>query len=161
MIAIDDWLSGNIKARTGVTLSPVRAKNEIREKVHENITDATELTITFKPEIQNTWEEGGLKYLTEKTLRRTLKTAPETFRLILVGEHSGTGLFHFHGFFKNLPNDKVAKLRRACSRYLGRTEIKMISYESSYEAYMFKSYEYHEKPPEEWTKNCYILINVP
>lgn len=162
MATIDDYFRGQDSddGRSGKTLSPIRPIEELQKAVTDMIDVGTEITVTFKPELSNRWQEQTLKEVTERVIRKSLKRCPDRAQLVLIGEHSPTGLFHYHGIFRGIPNDHVARLKRACARELGRTEIKMIKYAESYRVYMFKSYAALAELPEEWRSYSYVAINV-
>lgn len=162
------------KGVSGKFLSPLRPKIEIETmiKLLDQFTENTlEITITFLPELREKWNETTLGNITEKVIRRSIKNASPNTRMILIGEHSVTGLFHYHGIITNLSGNNVAKLLRACKRHLGRTCIKQVKYDASYKVYMTKSY-INDKPPttcyniensmkQEWNyEYTYILINI-
>lgn len=167
MATIDDYLNGH----SDDTLSEECPKNEhhhnvytclecAQDIVHKYIDYATEITITFKPELHNSWLEHTLKEITERTLRKAMKKAPAKASMLLIGEHSPTGLFHYHGIFWGIPNDIVSRIKRACARDLGRTEIKMIRYTETYEKYMFKAYTPMAELPEKYRSYTCININA-
>lgn len=141
-------------------LSPLRPKLELEELISEKICKATEITVTFKPELETRWSDVPLKHITERVLRKCMIRFPKTSVICLIGEHSRVGRLHYHGVFWGIPNDKVSRLKRACTRDLGRTEIKMISFPESYLKYMFKAYASLSEYPEEWTIASYICINI-
>lgn len=166
MVTIEDYfamedLEENVE-RTGDTLSPVRSKVELEEEIKKKIDKCTEITITYKNELIEQWNDGTLKDITEKVLRRVLQRCkiPKTAVICLIGEHSPVGRFHYHGVFCGIANDKISSLKRACTRHLGRTEIKMISFPESYIKYIFKAYSTMAELPEQWCYPSYITINI-
>ena len=84
----------------------------------------------------------------------------KTAKVIMIGEHSRTGHFHYHGVFCGIPNDVVDKLGRSLRHNLGRTEIKMITFTESYQNYMLKAYRNDPDYPETWVSKKHIFINV-
>lgn len=131
---------------SGCTLSPLRptmTMDEARELISSfDNQKSTEISITFKPEIHDAWQPDTLREITERTIRRCLgvRRAPAGARLILIGEFSPLGRWHYHGMFSGIPGDMVSKLKRACVRHLGRTEIKQLKYPDSFKTYMMESY---------------------
>jgi len=135
--------------------------NDIQAKLNElEEMKSTEITVTFKNQLHDHWLELSLKEILESTIRKALRKAPTNSKLILVGEHSNTGRFHYHGIALNIPNDFIAKLKRTLTRQIGRTEIKQISYFESYKIYMVKSYKNSDQLPELWGPHSYININI-
>lgn len=160
MATIEDYFNGDIKDGEGGSvkpLSPIRPIKNMEHIVHELIDSSTEITITFNEQLHRTWGELMLKDITQKVIERALKKV-KGYTIVLIGEHSNVGRFHYHGIMRGVPNDMVAKLKRATTRHIGRTEIKMISYTESYEKYMFKSY--HTYPEETWGEHSYIKIST-
>lgn len=142
---------------------PKRAFEDVKHVVMTFRDEMTELTITFKPELGQRYNEETLADITEMVIRRALRKCPHTARLFLIGEHSPTGLWHYHGGFVGIPADQVSKLRRACTRELGRTEIKMIRYIESYKQYCLKSYEHNDVSHivlEKWKARQHVFINI-
>lgn len=138
---------------------PVENYGDIFAKMNKfDELKATEITVTFMPQLHDNWHEESLKGFLEESIRKILKKAPEYAQMLLIGEHSPVGRFHYHGMLQNIPNDFVAKLRRNLTRQIGRIEIKQIKYFDSYKAYMFKSYTDYK--PEQWRNYSYIKINI-
>lgn len=158
MATIEDYLSGNIEEGGLVQpLSPIRPMEDVYKLVGDNIDHATEITVTFMEVLHQRWREEMLKDIVEKTLKRVLRKEAK-YIVVLIGEHSEVGRFHYHGIFRGLPNDVVAKMKRNLQRNVGRTEIKAIRYTESYQKYMFKSYKTY--PPEKWCYSSYIALAV-
>lgn len=120
----------------------------------------SELTVTFKPVLIDNWGEDGLKDMVELELRKALKKAPLNTQVLLIGEHSKLGMFHYHGLIQNAPNNILSCVKRRLNREIGRTNVRQISYHESYMDYIFKSYTGKLMIPEDWTTSSYIKINI-
>lgn len=152
--------------RNGKPLSPFRpwretlacrSMKDVRNDLEKIIGSCTELTVTYKEELVRTWGDSMLRTITEDLIKKVLKKE-RSYDLVLVGEHSSVGRYHMHGCFRGIPNDTVSKLKRALSRHIGRTEIKMLAFPDSYLKYMFKAYETY--PPETWGEDRLIWLHA-
>lgn len=153
----------------GVDVQPLSHLRQSREKMIDvqsclkdfEVDKSTEICCTFKPQLHDNWNDLTLKEMLEDSIRRALKKAPTDSKILLIGEHSSSGLLHYHGMMQNIPNNYISNLRRKLNREIGRTIIKQISYFDSYKDYMFKSYTGKGKYiPEDWTLVSYIKINI-
>lgn len=137
----------------------------LREKVSNYFGfDSVELTITFKPDIHVRMGERLLKAYVEENLQAVMAKYGKPYCIVLVGEHSPTGLFHYHGIFSGISNDYVSKIKRRVTRQLGRNEIKVIKYITSYINYMFGSFiEPTTKVVhvEQWHEYNYVVCKHP
>lgn len=130
----------------------------LQEYAKRHMEHSTEITVTFKQEIHENWYEVAMKEMVEKVIRRSMRRAADTSAVLLIGEHSNVGRFHFHGILHGISNDYVSKIHRALKRHIGRTQVRMVTFPDSYLKYMFKSY--HTYPEEAWGYHSYIAINV-
>lgn len=121
---------------------------------------SSELTVTFKPPLIDNWGEDGLREILEMEIRKALKKAPLNTQVVLIGEHSKSGMFHYHGIIQNAPNNILSCVKRRLNREIGRTMVRQISYYESYIDYMFKSYDGKLLIPEDWNNASYIKINI-
>lgn len=113
--------------------------------------DGMEISVNPDPKKVLDDEDGSIRIRLECCIRRILiKYQKELYKsgssdpfiphIVLIGEHSPQGKFHFHGIYRGISNDLLSKIKRSIVRCLGRTEVKMIKYQQSYIDYMFKSY---------------------
>lgn len=164
MATIEDYLNDTSKG-TNVIPCHICARfanmDVLKKCVHKNFDNGTEITITFKPELSYRWHEGTLCEIVLKTIEKVMCKYKRKYKMVLIGEHSDKGVFHYHGIFDDIGNDYVGKLARRLRRDIGRTEIKNTRYFESYISYMFGSYDKHHPKgeiPEEWHPYSYIVI---
>jgi len=109
---------------------------EILKKELLKLGSGIEITVTYKPQLQ---EHYNGKTLTEITLTEMEKVQKRNrdMKYILVGEYSKTGIYHMHGILLTSSRG-VNGVRRRLQRELGRTELKAIKYLDSYVNYILK-----------------------
>lgn len=151
----------------GNTLSHLRPKLDIQDALQciRDIDDtiSTEISITFRPELSARWSSTSLAHITETVLRKALKHKRKDIGIILIGEYSEVGRWHYHGMITHSSGDICNLIKRVCARELGRTEIKQISFPESYKTYMMDSYSYKSKKVavrQEWKDSDHVRINL-
>lgn len=120
--------------------TPETFYKHIREKYGNNYS-TLEICITFKPELQMQWEAITLRSIVRERLLKTYKRINiKGKNIILVGEYSPTGMFHYHGLMIGFAGDDVSKIQRALRKDVGRTIIKDVRDFNAYIQYMFKAF---------------------
>jgi len=162
---IMDYMGGN-----GNTLSHFRPFSatlefeEAEEKLDElDPMKCVGITITFMPCLLDRWHPITLREMVEKQIRKTLKKASEDTGVILIGEFSPVGRWHYHGILYSMSGDIIARLHRACRTHFGRTEVKMIRYHESYIKYLLDSYRLPSTKviePQLWNSNSHVVVNI-
>lgn len=127
-----------------VTLPRESRLDNIRHRIisHVNQMDCVEFTVTFKPSLQ-TAPDISLRDLVEESIRNILldemqKHPSRTPTVTLMHEYSKTGMFHFHGILSGCLKKTLNTIRKQFNHYVGRTEIKTITYFDSYIDYIMK-----------------------
>lgn len=119
-----------------VAFTPPKQAREVEAiKRYINDMDCVEITITYMPKLMNTTDI-TLCALTKETLKQCMKGIGNA---ILYNEYSSVGRFHYHGILSGVRPRCLSAIRKNFSRYVGRIEIKTISYFNSYLNYMTKS----------------------
>lgn len=165
------WLEGK-NGSGGNTLVLPPPEMETPEAFYKHLCDrygnhwtTLEICVTFKPELQMQWRPIQLREIVRDRLRKSLKRMNQKGKsIILVGEHSPTGMFHYHGLMIGFAGDEVATIQRALRRDIGRTIIKEIRDFNNYITYMFKAFYVIEDnktlkviPKQEWHPEYHIM----
>jgi len=135
-----------------------------------------EIGITYRDKLQETFSPASLTAVVNKIMKRIVSrvSKEEHGKFVcsfIVGEYK-TGRYHMHGILCGFPEVHINSIRRALTRYCGRTEIKEIKYFDSYISYMLKRYlqyqdvditkerQYYQKEPTEKT-TVSVITNMP
>lgn len=127
-----------------VTLPRESRQDAIRSLIRERVDpmDCVEITVTLKPSLQGApdisiWHlvrESMSNIIYEEIFKHPKRTPTAT----LMHEYSKTGMFHFHGILSGCLKKTLNTIRKQFNHYVGRTEIKTITYFDSYIDYMTK-----------------------
>lgn len=101
-----------------------------------NDMDSVEITVTFKPTLINS-TDNTLKELTKGLLARCIGTSYFAVA-VLCHEYGKNGRFHYHGIISRCTKKTLSNIRKQFEHYIGRIEIKTITYWDSYLQYMTK-----------------------
>lgn len=141
---IEDYFNGLTNGGGhGITLSPCPRfcgvdngkdlDNEVEQQLRMISEKGVEITVTYKPELQNNFSSRRLTYMVYEILAKTRGKV----QAVIIGEYSKTGVYHMHGSI--LADGKtVNTLKRKLSRDIGRVEIKAIKYSESWVEYCLK-----------------------
>jgi len=121
---------------------PIAAKcvpdmDQLREFVEHVSNLGIEITMTFLPELAQKYHPSTLSVMVEDAFLRYKKRYD--FNVVLVGEYSPTGMYHFHGSLA-APVRMINSIRRNFPRTFGRTELKMIRHTEAWAAYVLKAH---------------------
>lgn len=126
-----------------VTMPPEKGAPEkydtythLREELSK-ISSGLEITLTFNPVIHDQWSPEMLTHIVRSYLQSKQDKYPCS--IILVGEFSEVGRYHFHGIIKATPR-VINYYKRNLKNEFGRVEFKMIHFVESYLNYVLKSY---------------------
>lgn len=136
-----------------VTSPPRSASGECEEQwIKDNIDqmNCVEITVTFKPKLQNTTDL-TLKEITKGILEQCMEGRG---KVILLHEYSSGGLFHYHGIISGVSRKILSVIRKNFTLHIGRIEIKTITYFESYVNYMLK-----DTIHDDYDNNLNIHIN--
>lgn len=98
--------------------------------------DSVEITVTFKPNLINA-SDITLKKLTKGLILQCISNKPNV-TAILIHEYGKNGRFHYHGILSRCTKKQLSTIRKQFEHYIGRIEIKTITYWNSYLQYMTK-----------------------
>lgn len=115
---------------------------DVRTKLEQISEKGIEITITFKPELQNRYSPKTLTDIVKNILQEYRKR--NKFSCVMVGEFSRVGIYHLHGSIL-APARMINSMRRKMPRELGRTELKAIRYVESWVKYCLKDEETNEE----------------
>lgn len=124
------------------SLSPIRPKleniNHVYDILMNSFKEPLEICVTVNETLLSNYNNTSITDMLHKAIAPFFKKAGKA--IILIGEHSNVGRWHYHGMFEGLSNDAKAKLKRVCRKTCGITTIRAITYEKSYIDYIVKSY---------------------
>lgn len=86
--------------------------------LRRNAKDALGITITFREILRLKYKEKDLKRMI-KSCFKDIEIDKHTFRMVLIPEYDNTGNFHYHGIFKGIKRNQLAKLKRQLSAHIG------------------------------------------
>lgn len=140
---IEDYFNGLTNGGGhGTTLSPCprfwgldgkELENEVEQQLRLVSEKGIEITVTFKPELQDAFSSRRLTYMVYELLVKT----KGKIQAVIIGEYSKTGLYHMHGSI--LADGKIInRVKRKLSKEIGRVEIKAIKYSESWVEYCLK-----------------------
>lgn len=121
--------------RNTLSYRPQFQETPLTKELRDISEKGIEYTQTFKPELHNNYNSVSLTNILETLLRTYIKRY--TFRVILIGEYSLTGVYHLHGSIL-APPKMVNSLRRRLPREIGRAELKQIRYTETWIKYCMK-----------------------
>lgn len=115
------------------------------------ISGGTEITLTFKPELRQMYNQITLTEMVKKTIQHTRVKTGEKLQCVIIGEFSKLGNYHLHGILKT--NGRLSALiKRKLTHDYGRTEIAMIRNTESWIRYCLKDEAvFIQEVPEHYT----------
>lgn len=123
-------------------LSPIRVKLEtpqqIKELMSTEFKEPMELCVTVADNLLAHYNEESITDHIARMVTPFVKR--EGKKILLVGEHSPVGRWHYHGLLEGLSHDAISKLRRTLRRHVGINLVRPIRYEETYYSYLAKAY---------------------
>lgn len=115
-----------------------------------------EVTITFKPQLHDAFTPNVLTQMVRQLLQRYRHRYK--FSIILIGEYSKKGKYHFHGAM--LADGKFTNIiQRRLTREFGRTEIEYIRYSEGWAIYCMKKDDNDRDNQKDISEDEYIWID--